>query len=262
MRSYIKNKEETYLQKREIVSMLLIFIFLTILLFSYNTLLTSIFIIGCFRLLSNIKFIYESFYEYLILTPLDLPTRYGKGTYALITGGANGIGREFATQLSTSGFNLILIDLDHEGLLTAKEEIIKETLDTEVIIITQDLSLLKNTEDFKKMLKCVLELDISILVNNVGIVSTLPFHEASPKIIRDIIQLNSNCFVVFQSILYKQLLKRTVNSQKKSAIINISSESGYYPYYCMFMQSSSKSFSTTFTSSLSSENQSPNLDIL
>lgn len=38
--------------------------------------------------------------------------RYGKGSYALITGGASGIGKEFALDLAKKGFNLILVDFN------------------------------------------------------------------------------------------------------------------------------------------------------
>jgi 17beta-estradiol 17-dehydrogenase / very-long-chain 3-oxoacyl-CoA reductase len=41
---------------------------------------------------------------------------YGKGSYALITGGANGIGKAFAVDLAKKGFNLVLMDVNKEAL--------------------------------------------------------------------------------------------------------------------------------------------------
>lgn len=43
---------------------------------------------------------------------MDIANRYGKGSYALITGGAGGIGREFALDLARKGFNLIIVDFN------------------------------------------------------------------------------------------------------------------------------------------------------
>mmetsp|Transcript_12520 Transcript_12520/g.14074 ORF Transcript_12520/g.14074 Transcript_12520/m.14074 type:complete len:140 (-) Transcript_12520:34-453(-) len=42
----------------------------------------------------------------------------------------------------------------------------------------------------------------------------------------------------------------------------MSSESGFYPYYCMAMQSSSKAYDTFLSASLNLEKTDPNLDIL
>lgn len=47
---------------------------------------------------------------------IDITERYGKGSYAVITGGAQGIGKAFALDLAAKGFNLILFDLNEEEL--------------------------------------------------------------------------------------------------------------------------------------------------
>ena len=43
---------------------------------------------------------------------MDIVNRYGKGSFALITGGANGIGKAFAIDLAKKGFNLIILDFN------------------------------------------------------------------------------------------------------------------------------------------------------
>lgn len=43
---------------------------------------------------------------------VDIVNRYGKGSFALITGGANGIGKAFALDLAKKGFNLIILDFN------------------------------------------------------------------------------------------------------------------------------------------------------
>lgn len=45
---------------------------------------------------------------------IDLDKFYG--SYAIITGGANGIGRAFAFDLAKKGINLIILDVDEEAL--------------------------------------------------------------------------------------------------------------------------------------------------
>lgn len=63
-------------------------------------------------------------YKYLIRTRLDLSNRYGVGSYALVTGAANGIGLEFAKQLVMQGFGVVMLDIDQSGLEEAKQTIV------------------------------------------------------------------------------------------------------------------------------------------
>ena len=52
-----------------------------------------------------IKFVKLHFFTY----GYDLPTRYGKGTWAFITGGSEGFGKVYAKLLAKQGFNLVLV---------------------------------------------------------------------------------------------------------------------------------------------------------
>lgn len=61
----------------------------------------------------------------LKLKQVDIANRYGRGTYALITGGAGGIGKEFALDLASKGFNLILVDCNEVNLEATKQEILR-----------------------------------------------------------------------------------------------------------------------------------------
>ena len=47
--------------------------------------------------------------KYFLLKQKDLALRYGKNSWAVITGGSSGQGKEFALQLAQSGFNIVLI---------------------------------------------------------------------------------------------------------------------------------------------------------
>ena len=58
---------------------------------SYFGLLFLIKPISCFLLF---------IYRYFLRRKLDLLSRYGRGSYALVTGGTDGIGQEFCRQLA------------------------------------------------------------------------------------------------------------------------------------------------------------------
>jgi len=63
-------------------------------------------------------------------------------------------------------------------------------------------------------------LDISVLVNNVGLELTDPYHQLKEEAIEDIITVNCNTM----SKIIHQLLPRFLKRKHKSAIINVSSD--------------------------------------
>jgi 17beta-estradiol 17-dehydrogenase / very-long-chain 3-oxoacyl-CoA reductase len=71
---------------------------------------------------------------------VDIADRYGRGTYALITGGAGGIGKEFALDLASKGFNLILADCNEANLEATKQEILQKNTDTLIKTLILDFS--------------------------------------------------------------------------------------------------------------------------
>ncbi|MFX1446477.1 MAG: SDR family NAD(P)-dependent oxidoreductase [Promethearchaeota archaeon] len=84
---------------------------------------------------------------------------------ALITGSSSGIGAEFARQLASQGFDLILVARRIEKLKALSIELKnKYSISAEVLVV--DLSNLTDTE---KLVSRILELeDIDVLINNAG----------------------------------------------------------------------------------------------
>ena len=86
------------------------------------------------------------------------------GPWALVTGGASGIGAEFARQLAARGLNLVLADLQEgaaqqiAGELGASHEI-------EALAVKVDLA---EPEFLPGLLERVKGLEIGLLVNNAG----------------------------------------------------------------------------------------------
>ncbi|CAI2375011.1 unnamed protein product [Moneuplotes crassus] len=220
---------------------------------------TVVFYIGAIRMIGNISFLYRTVKEYYLTKQLDLSQRYGEGTYALITGGANGIGLEYATQLAKMNFNLVIIDLNQEALDKAKEDITNNS-SVEVITIQADITKYRAISEYDDLLKSLEGLDTSILVNNVGVGSCLPFNEASPALVNTILDLNVASVVTFTSLFYERLLSR-VDKEKHSAIITMASSSSFYPVPSFFLYSATKGFASYFMKSLTSE-KSPKLDTL
>ena len=197
--------------------MIAISILLSISFFYFNFLWIFIFYAGIVLLAGSIIFFCDTIKEHFLIKQFDLPQRYEKGSYALITGGVNGIGLGYAKQLLLLGFNLVLVDCDQKGLKKAKKEILEKTNGVDVVLIQGDLTKIKG-EEFKELLSPALDKDVSILINNVGIANCLPFEESTPKIIHDIIHLNSTSYAVITSLFYQNLV---AHSTFKNCITNL-----------------------------------------
>jgi len=80
-------------------------------------------------------------------------------------------------------------------------------------------------EDFGQILEQELgDLDISVLVNNVGIGKFVPFHTASFKYIKNTVIVNVMPQVfITHYVIKKMLVRQTVRPELRSAIINMSS---------------------------------------
>jgi hypothetical protein len=73
-------------------------------------------------------------------TRYRLSSNPATASFAVISGAASGIGRAFAFDLASKGFNLILLDIDQKQLISTKEQITMQYCNTTVIIYVMDFS--------------------------------------------------------------------------------------------------------------------------
>jgi short-subunit dehydrogenase len=86
------------------------------------------------------------------------------GPWALITGGASGIGAEFGRQLACQGLNLVLVDVQ-AGMMRDHAAALNNTYGIEVRTVIVDLS----EPDFMDNIRPVIAgLPVGLLVNNAG----------------------------------------------------------------------------------------------
>ena len=82
------------------------------------------YLLSLFKFLGYIKLL-EILYRLLWLlrrqfrSTNHLPRLYGKGTYALVTGGSDGIGLALCKELAFQGFNIIIVSRNAEKMLEA-----------------------------------------------------------------------------------------------------------------------------------------------
>ncbi|CAD8073100.1 unnamed protein product [Paramecium sonneborni] len=185
----------------------------------------------------------------------NVQQKYGQGCWALVTGGTDGIGKGFCQEFARQGANVCIVARNKskaENLIKELKEINNKPQYKIVIADFQDC--LKDTF-FEQIYSEVKDLDIGVLVNNVGVLTVGEFDKTL-----DIDQQNQiiiNCIpVVFMTKYILPILKK----RKRSGVISLSSLTGRfaYPYYQVY--SATKAFNDNFTRSLQIEVE--NVDFL
>jgi 17beta-estradiol 17-dehydrogenase / very-long-chain 3-oxoacyl-CoA reductase len=140
----------------------------------------------------------------------------------LITGSSDGIGKGYARFFADLGFNLVLWSRTMSKLKTLKAELIEKYKGLDILLIAKDFGNSVETGFYNSELEKLKEIDVSILVNNVGYSHVEPKFEDNP--LETIVnQININ--MMPQSILSNHFLQRfkSRNKDLSSAIINLSS---------------------------------------
>ena len=143
--------------------------------------------------------------------------------YTLITGSANGLGKEFAKLYARDNNNLLLVDVDEKALLQVKEELIKECPNIEVKTLVCDLSL---KEELYKVKKYVDEnnLFINNLVNSAGFGDRKDFLDMDIDFQMKMTDVDCNALLYFTRVFAEDMLKNN-----EGHIINVASIAGFYP---------------------------------
>lgn len=187
-----------------------------------------------------------------ILAPYFIPqepqTLYEKyGTWALITGATDGIGKAYSKELASRGLNVVLVSRSDTKLRdTAKE--IESEYKVKAKIITADFT--TGTKAIETVKRELGELPIGILVNNVGKQYTYPMYlaEVPEEELWDIIHINIGAVTLMTRFIIKKM-----KEQKKGAIVNISSGAECQPMPLTNVYSATKVYIQYFTEALREE---------
>jgi len=176
----------------------------------------------------------------------DMLQRYGENTYALVTGASAGMGKEFCIELAQRGFNIILVAGNPEKLERVAEELraINPKIQTKVVVA--DFKDSVNEGFFEFIMEQIEGLEVSILVNNIGVYSSTPFHLENLQRLQDLVIIN--CLP--QTMLTRLLLPKLLSRKKRSAIINLSSLAAVIPVPNEALYSASKAFCDYLSRSL------------
>lgn len=194
----------------------------------------------------------------LLKKPKNLPSRYGGGSWVLVTGASDGIGKAFCFAFAARGFNVCLVARNAEKLKAVCQEIKTSHPKIETKFVVADFGNCCDDKFFDNIMTQIDTLDISILVNNVGVGVVRRFGNFTEAELKDMTLINTVPMVLLTRKLINKLMKR----EHRSAVINVSSGSAItpLPYYATY--GGSKKFNRYFSLSLEPEFRKRNIDVL
>ncbi len=169
------------------------------------------------------------------------------GCNALITGASAGIGREFARQLASRARSLVLIARREERLNELRNELRDRNAQLTVHVRVVDLCEKSQIDELIRWLARE-KIEIDFLINNAGLGDVGPFATSPPQRNDEMLQVN----VAALTHLTRRLLPQMI-SQKRGAILNVSSSAGFLPIPEFNVYAATKAYVTSFSESLRAE---------
>jgi 17beta-estradiol 17-dehydrogenase / very-long-chain 3-oxoacyl-CoA reductase len=188
-------------------------------------------------------------FSLFVLPGKSLRSFGSKGSWALVTGASDGIGKEFALQLARAGFNLLLVSRTEAKLGALADEISSKNPAVQTKILAMDFAR-NHDEDYERLKTLVDELDIAVLVNNVGKSHSIPvpFVLTPEDELTDIV--NINCL---GTLRVTQLVAPGMAQRRRGLILTMGSFGGLIPTPLLATYSGSKAFLQHWSTALGSE---------
>jgi len=177
----------------------------------------------------------------------------GYGSWALVTGAAQGIGAEFAEQIADAGLNLVLVDVD-ESRLRAHCESLRERRAVEVRPVVLDL---RREDLLDTLLPEIAELEIGLLVNNAGIAKVAPFLPQERGFLLDQLHVNTRAV-----LLLTHALAGVMKLRGRGGIIIVSSGAAWVGSAWNANYAATKAWDLIFAESLWAELGAFGIDVL
>lgn len=205
--------------------------------------------------------------KHLLRPRMNLKARYGNGVsepWAVVTGGAGGIGRAYAMELAGAGFNLIVIDRDVKGLASMKSDLEGKV---QVETITFDFAELGTMAGFSKLEKLVgeaaAEKDVAVLVNNVAEFQHKLLEDAPWSYVLRASNVNAHSYAAMAKLLVPGFAERNEKAGARSAVINVGTCAAepWNPRFQFAIYGATKAYTHILSSSLR-EVHSKHIDVL
>ncbi|MGM0564594.1 MAG: SDR family NAD(P)-dependent oxidoreductase [Pseudomonadota bacterium] len=163
---------------------------------------------------------------------------------AVVTGASSGIGRAYAIELATRGYDLVIVARSEDKLGELAEGIHTES-GVNVTVHATDLTLKKGLRTLLRYLK---DKPVDLLVNNAGVATLGPFSQREPARLEEEVMLNVNALVqITRAVLPGMLLRQS------GQVINIASSAAFQPLAYFANYAATKAHVLSLTQALNDE---------
>jgi 17beta-estradiol 17-dehydrogenase / very-long-chain 3-oxoacyl-CoA reductase len=175
-----------------------------------------------------VRWLYKYMWMSRQLQGSRLVDRYGKGSWVLITGASDGLGKAFAQKLAGFGFNLLLVSRTQAKLTRLQAEL--ETQGIEVKTVCADLSD-PSDQTYASITDVAQDLDLSIVINCVGVTVHRRYRDIPAAALRRLLSVNISTTSMVTYSTLPLLLNHAEKTGHRSAFLNVGSIVGrfYWP---------------------------------
>mmetsp|Transcript_25733 Transcript_25733/g.38013 ORF Transcript_25733/g.38013 Transcript_25733/m.38013 type:complete len:329 (-) Transcript_25733:164-1150(-) len=173
------------------------------------------------------------------------------GKWAVVTGATDGIGKAYAQALAKKGMSVVLISRTEAKL----QAVAKEIDDQNYPGVEKTKYVVCDYSNFdekarKTVSTAISDLDIGILVNNVGVSYPYPkfFHELSEEQVGSLMEMN-----VASTTWMTLMVIKGMSERKRGCILNISSAAGMHTMPLLAQYSAAKGYIEKFSRALNAE---------
>lgn len=177
------------------------------------------------------------------------------GEWVVVTGATDGIGKGFAEEFAAKGLPIVLISRSQTKLDKVAAEL-EEKYGVQTKTFAIDFGQ-AGEETFENMKNFLLELDIGVLVNNVGVSSPAVHFLDTPDLsykIRSVLDVNLNSVCRMTEFVLPGMVDR-----KRGLLINVSAMAALRPFPNMALYGASKSFIDYFSQTIQAEYRNDNI---
>ncbi|KAF4848595.1 Very-long-chain 3-oxooacyl-coA reductase [Colletotrichum siamense] len=185
----------------------------------------------------------------------------GKPAWALVTGASDGIGKGLANELAHRGFNVVLHGRNDVKLEEVRHKLALRHPEREFRIMVGDAGVLgAGSESWDLMLAPLENLNLRVLINNVGGCGQMPMMRRLDESSMEDIAVNVHMNALFPTILNAIMIPRFSSSAEPALIINVGSlADGGWPLLSFY--SGSKSYVNSISASMARELRMDGIDV-
>lgn len=190
-----------------------------------------------------------------LLGPQDLKRKYG-ASWALVTGGSSGIGKELARKLLSQGLHVVLVARDEPVFETAVKELKEQFPKQQVRQVKANLSDASGAW-MADVRAATDDVDVQVIFNNAGFIVTGFFEQHAA----DVHLANFHCNLTANIHLTHHFYNKLILKGLSGCIVFTSSSAGFIPNPFAVMYGCTKAGVSELAASLAVEGKSRGVDV-